>query len=257
MEPENEGAVLTVPLGEDGKIGALPEPLQKLFDQRIQEATRRAVEKAKREAGTPPPKDGDGIDPAEIEDLRQRVATYEQDDLTRQKRYDEALAKAQERAAKEREKEQAKYAAELAAKDEAAKKAQARAERQARRQVEATIRAAAVEHGAREESLDELVELLAPRVQLEEQDDDYVSVVLDKDGDPLDGGVPQLVIDYLASKSHHRKGDGGKSAGMNGGGGGTLTSQAAKVAAIKARIAARGHATADDMRELNEATTSS
>lgn len=251
----NEGAVLTVPLTEDGKIGALPEPLQKLFDQRISEATRRAVEKAKREA-PPPPKNEDGLDPQEVEDLRRKVAEYEQDDLARQKRYDEALQKAQERAAKEREKEAAKYAAELAAKDEAAKKAQQRAERQARRQVEATIRAAAVEHGAREESLDELVALLAPKVTLDEQDDDYVPVVLDDDGDPLDGGVPQLVIDYLAKRPHHRKGDGGKSAGMHGGGGGAPTSQAAKVAAIQARIAARGYATADDMREIAEATSS-
>lgn len=242
---ETPGA-LTVPIGEDGKIGALPEQLQKLFDARIADAIKRATEKAKAQ-----PPSGDGIDAQEVEDLRRRVADYEQDDLARQKRYDEALTKAQERAAKDREKADAKWAADLAAKDDAAQKATQRAERQARRQVEATIRAAAVQHGAREESLDELVALLAPKVALDEQDDDYVPVVRDADGDPLDGGIPQLVIDYLASKPHHRRNTGGQSAGTTGAGGGAATTAATKLAALQARVLAQGRATPADMQEMD------
>lgn len=243
MSDDNPGgAALTVPLDADGKIGALPEPLQKFFDSRIADAVRRA------KAAAPAPPTQTGIDPQEYDAAQRRIAELEEADLVRQKRFEEADAKRRERDERERAKAAEKHAQELAERDERATKAQQRAEKQARRQVDATIRAAAVQHGAREESLDELVELLSRRVGLDEQDDDYAPVVLDAHGDPLSGGISQLVIDYLASKPHHRRGGGGQSTGTTGTTTGQTTTDA-KRAAILDRIARNGP-TGKDLEEL-------
>lgn len=243
MSDDNAGgAALTVPLDADGKIGALPEPLQKFFDARIAEAVRRA------KATAPPPPAQTGIDPQEYDAAQRRIAELEEAELIRQKRFEEADRARSEREAKERAKAAEKHAQELATAAETATKAQQRAERQARRQVEAQIRAAAAQHGARDESVDELVALLSPRVTLEEQDDDYAPIVLDPDGEPLEGGVSQLVIDYLASKPHHRKGGGGQSTGTTGTTSGTTTTDARRNAILD-RIARNGP-TGKDLEEL-------
>lgn len=211
--------VLEVPIGEDGKIGTLPDPLQKLVDARIREATQRVA--AKR---TP--------DPVEAETLRTLQAEVEQyriKDAEAGKRYEEAIAIREAREQAERQKLQAEI--------------DRRTER-LKRAVQADIKAEALKAGAREESLDELAAILGPRVGL---NDDLDPVVDGADS------IEALVSAYLDSKPHHRKSPGGKSMGTTGGGARQTGADAGTQAqrdAILARIAKRGVPTGEDFKEL-------
>jgi hypothetical protein len=224
-EPETpEVQTLAVPLNPDGTIGTLPDPLQKLVDARIREATQRA------KAKTP--------DPVELERLKTLEAENEQfriKDAEAGKRYEEAIAIRETREQAER----ARLQTELDRRTE-------RLTRAARTE----IKAEALRLGAREESLDELVELLGTRVTL---NDDLDVVVKGADS------IAAMVAGYLDTKPHHRKAAGGQSMGTTGGvmtqTGGVASTN--KVAEIQARVRRQGRATAQDIQDLREAQAAS
>ncbi len=177
-----EAQFVQVPLNADGTIGTLPEPLQKFLDSRINAATQRV------KAKTP--------DPVETERLKTLEAENEQfriKDAEAGKRYEEATAIRDAREKADRE----KWQGELTRRTERLTQA-ARVE----------IKAEALRLGAREESLDELVELLGTRITL---NDDLDVVVKDAPN------IAALVGNYLDAKPHHRKAAGGQSMGAQGG----------------------------------------
>lgn len=217
-------ASLSVPLNPDGTIGTLPDPLQKLIDAQIRQAITRT------KAKTPDPVEAERLKTLEAENEQFRIR-----DAEAGKRYEEAIAIREAREKAERDRLQA----ELARRDERLTKA-ARVE----------IKAEALRLGAREESLDELVELLGARVSL---NDDLEVVVRDADS------IAALVAGYLDAKPHHRKAAGGQSMGTTGGvmtqTGGVASTN--KVAEIQARIRRQGRATGQDIRDLREAQAAS
>lgn len=216
--------VLTVPLTDDGKIGTLPEPLQQLVDARIREATQRAKAKST-----------DPVEAERLKTLESELESYRIKDAEAGKRYEEAIAIREAREKAERDKLQAEI--------------ERRTER-LKRATHADIKAAALKAGARDESIDELVALLGPKVSL---NDDLDPVVDGADS------IDALVAGYLDTKPHHRKAAPGQSMGTTGGAHAT-TGGAAKtdrVAEIEARIRKAGRATGQDMRDLREAKAAS
>lgn len=214
-----EAQFVQVPLNADGTIGTLPEPLQKFLDSRISAATQRV------KAKTPDPVESERLKTLEAENEQFRIK-----DAEAGKRYEEAIAIREQREKAERE----RLTAELDRRTE-------RLTRAAR----SDIKAEALRLGAREESLDELVELLGTRISL---NDDLEVVVKDADS------IAALVGSYLDAKPHHRKAGGGQSMGANGGAvartgtSGTPTDVA--VAAIHDRIRKQGRMTGQDMKDL-------
>ena len=182
---------LSVPLNEDGSIGTLPEPLQKLIDKRISEAVQRVKAKA-----DPP------ADPVERERLRQveaELTAHKIAEAEREKRYEEAIKMRETEFTKTLETERAE---------------RTRREQKLRDALKAEIRAAAVEAGARTESLPELGVLLSPRLGLNDALD---PIVLGEDGQPSDLTIAALVTSYLDHHPHHRKAHVATGGGARGG----------------------------------------
>jgi hypothetical protein len=172
---------LTVELDERGAPRAVPEPLQRWVNGLVADERRRATEKAL-------------PDPVERERLRQlesELSAYKIAEAEREKRYEEAL--------KMRE---ADLAEKLKAKDaDIARRTQRLADL-----LGAEVRAAALKHGAREESLEDLDVLLSHRIAL---DDDLNVVVLGDDGEPVeDGTIDALVAQTLDIKPYFRRAHG-------------------------------------------------
>ena len=199
---------LSVPLNPDGTIGALPEQLQKLVDARIRQATQRAK-------GDPSP-----VEAEELRQLRAKMSDIERQEAERKGEYEKALTM-----------RDAEYTAKLTK----AEQEVARRTVRLKESVKADIRAAAVELGARKESLPELETLLSLRMTLDEES--LTVRVLGDDGAPSDTSVADLVKAYLDAHAHHRA---AAPAGGGARGGasltGTLTSgaQAAYTAALDA-----------------------
>jgi len=181
---------LTVPMNTDGTIGTLPEPLQKFLDRRISEAVQRVKAKA------------EPTDPVEREKVRQleaQVHQFQVAEAEREQRYEEAL--------KLRETEWQKHL-------DAERHERERRDGKLLDGLKAEIRAAAVEAGARVESLPELGVLLSPRLTLNALLD---PVVLGDDGQPSDLTIAALVSDYLDHHPHHRKASAATGGGARGG----------------------------------------
>lgn len=193
---------LEIDVADDGKIGTLPEPIQKFVDGLISDAHRRAYEKATTEAKK------QGFDPVEREKLAQLEAekkAREIADLERDKKYEEAQKLRDERHQKD-----------LLAKDEAIQKREGRI----RKGLRADIRAAALKHGARDESLDELATMLTGDLDLDSDLEPFVKgsdgkPAVDKDGKPV--SIEGHVKAYLDSHAHHRKAPAGQGGGARGG----------------------------------------
>lgn len=219
-------SALTVPLNPDGSIGTLPDPLQKLLDTRIREATQRA--KAKTTA--------DPVETERLKTLETELEQYRIKDAEAGKRYEEAIAIREAREKAERDRLQA----ELDRRTERLKRA-----------AHAEIKAEALKAGAREESLDELVALLGTRISL---NDDLEPVVDGADS------IAALVVGYLDAKPHHRKATGGQSMGVTGGvmtqTGGVLPKPDA-VKALQDEIAKTGRIDGHTLRKLREARAQS
>lgn len=206
IPPQAAGSVLAVPIDEQGNIGALPEPLQRLMDARISDALKRGREKA---LATLP-------DPVERETLRKleaENAALKQAELERSGRYEEALKMREAEYAKERERLQT----DLQRRTEKLKRAAA-----------SEIRAAAVQFGAREQSLRELELILSAQVSLNAELD---PIVLGPDGQPTDASIAQLVKGYLDANPHHRA---APAAGGGARGGSSLTQGVVGTAATEA-----------------------
>lgn len=182
-------ATVEIEIGENGEIGTLPEQVQKFFDKRINEAYQKGADKSEKALKSLI------VDPKEIERLRtiekeaeeQRIALLERD-----KNYEEAQ--------KIRDK---RHQAEL----DAERQSHGKTKTKIRELVGKSVRAAAVEAGARAESLDELERLIGADVDF---DEDWNPFIKDKDGKPLADAkgekvsVEGYVADYLERKPHHK-----------------------------------------------------
>ena len=211
--------VLTVPLNADGSIGTLPDPLQKLIDTRIREATARAKAKP-----------ADPVETERLKTLESELETYRLKDAEAGKRYEEAIAIREAREQAER----ARLQTEIDRRTDRLRKA-----------LHADIQSDALKAGARDESLDELAALLAPKVSL---NDDLEPVV---DGAET---IDALVAGYLDARPHHRRSSGGQSMQTIGGvasrTGHTGTGTDAAVQAVLDRIQRRGRPTGQDLKDL-------
>jgi hypothetical protein len=236
--PAGDGAAaaaLTVPLNADGTIAALPDALQKHLDGIV---SRRLAEDRSRRSKTPDP-----VESERLKTLEQEVEGYRLRDAEAQRKYEDAIAIREERERKERD----RYQAEID-----------RRTQRIQRSVRAEIQAEALRAGARDESLDELAEILGGKVAL---NDDLDPVVAGADGQPDPGGIAGLVSRYLEAKPHHRRAPAGQTMGAAGGAfartGQSTGSAADRIAAIQARIAQQGGATGADLRDLREAKSAS
>lgn len=186
--------VVEIEIGDDGAIGKLPEPVQKFFDKKYDEAYRKGADKTER-ALSPLT-----VDPVEMERLRLRdkqLSDVELREAERQKEYEKAAKLRDEAAQKERE---AAIKAERLKTDAAVDRL--------RQSLGRTIRAAALAQGARAESLDELERLLGAEVDLDGDLNDFVKDASDPTKPRLtDKGekvtIEGLVADYLRTHPHH------------------------------------------------------
>lgn len=220
---------LEIEIGDDGKVGTLPEPLQKFFDERFKEAYGKGATKAGEEAKAQ-------IEAAEKkarEEERERLKASHQDPAAAEKaknleielskmKEDEALrAKNFEEAQKLRDQ---RHANELAERDKAVEAAQKETDRRTiriRELAKSEIRVEAIKAGARAESLDELEALLGSQIGLDQDLKPFVRDAkdpekprLDKDGKPV--LIEGLVTLYLTERPHHKapvKGTGGRATG--------------------------------------------
>jgi hypothetical protein len=195
-------ATVEIEIGENGEIGQLPESVQKFLDKQIDKAYQKGANKAERAFKTLV------VDPKEVETLRTKAK--ELDDLQlsiaeRDKNYEAAQQIRDKR-----------HQDELASE----RTAHQRAKQKIRESVGKTIRAAAVEAGARAESLDELERLIGADVDFDDKLDAFVK---GPDGNPLatDTGEPMslegYVKGYLDKKPHHKAGIPAKGGNAPGG----------------------------------------
>lgn len=208
-----------VEIGEDGKVGTLPEPLQKLFDERFSEAFGKGKAKGAEAVADLERKIADlqkgGLDPADREKLklleREKLQLEEQIAI-RDKKFEEA-----------KEKREAIHKAELADRDAKLQSAQADLQERTRRIQELgrkDIRVAAIAAGARAEALDQIEALLGPRIGL---DDALQPIVIDSAGTPAldkDGKavtVEGLVQSFLTEHAYFKTAPSGRGAGGGGG----------------------------------------
>lgn len=194
-------AIVEIEVGENGEIGTLPEPLQKFLNKQIDQAYQKGADKAEKRLGAL------AVDPKELERLRTIEKEAEDTRLQlaeRDKDWKTAQEIRDKRHADELEKERL---------------AHGKTKTKVRELVGKSIRAAAVEAGARAESLDELERLIGADVDL---DADLNPFIKGADGTPLttDKGeavtLEGYVSDYLAKKPHHKAGTpvkGGKAPG--------------------------------------------
>lgn len=181
-------ATVEIELGENGEIGKLPDVLQKFFDKRIDEAYQKGADKAEKRLSPL------AVDPKELEGLRSKAKDLEDLQLQiaeRDKNYEEAQKIRDKRHIDELKKEQDAHALTRKRVREFANKA---------------IRSAAVEAGARAESLDELERLIGADVDF---DQDMSPFIKGPDGNPLekDGVKVEIegyVREYLERKPHHK-----------------------------------------------------
>lgn len=225
---------IEVEVSDDGSIGKLPDPLQKFLDKRIDEAFKKGAEKT--EAKMTPYLS----DPVEMERLKLRDKQLAEVELREAER-----AKEYEKAAKLRDEAAAKEKADAV---KAEKAHTAKAIEKVRASVAKTIRAAALAHGARTESLDELERLLAADIDLDDELNEFVKDAKDPKSQRLtDKGEPVsvegLVAAYLQTHPHHVKAEpaqGGKARG-----GTTLAGKPPVLAGTDDRSKARAAVEAD------------
>ncbi len=198
---------IEIEVGDDGAPKSVPEPFQKLIDKAFGQGQAKAADELRK---THKP------DPVEIErakTLEIEVSKLKEAEAIREKRYEDAQAEATKR--------------HQAALDDERKSADVLkadiAKRTTRIQelVRKDIRAAALEAGARKESLHELEKLLGDAVGLDDALQPFVKgkdagqPLLDKDGKAVT--VEGYVASYLADNPHHKAAPGGRGGGAPGG----------------------------------------
>lgn len=193
-------ATIEIAVDETGKVdfNNLPEALKPAFQKEFDRAFGKGKTAKEAELAEKLAKPEDA---AELARLREEARKRDLEDDEKARRYEEAKAKLTTDAAAERTRLEAEVQ---------------RREARIRAGLAADIRAAALQHGARDESLKELEALLAPGLDL---DGEFRPVVKGEDGKPLldAKGAPVTVEAhvkaYLDSHAHHRK-----AAGVLGGG---------------------------------------
>lgn len=215
-------ASVQIEIGDDGKIGTLPDPVQSFLETKIAEAYGKGAAKAAADAKSQVEsqiaelKKG-GLSASEREKLKTLEA-----DLSRTS---EELAKAKGDAVEAERIRTERHQRELDDRDALVKKAHGEVNKRTARLTEMVgkdIKIAALNEGAREESLAELEALLAPRVGLDDGLQAFVRDAndpgkpqLDADGKPLT--IEGLVRQYLADKPHHIAAPEGRGGGRGGG----------------------------------------
>lgn len=188
-------AEVTIEIDDQGNVGTLPEPVQKLIDARIKDAYKRGAEKVEKELKATLP---DAAERERLKLLEQENAKFREEKALAEKNYEEARRLQEERLSKiaaEKDEHLKAKEAEIAKRDSRLKS-----------MLGAEIRAAAVAAGARDESLPELVQLLGADLAL---DADLNPFVKGEDGQPRKGkdGAPVsiegFVTQYLADHPHH------------------------------------------------------
>jgi hypothetical protein len=220
-------ATVEVEIGDDGRIGKLPDPLQRFLDDNINKAYGKGAAKAAEEAKGQVAKEvaaeiakvkaaGD-LGAAEREKLKTLEAEHSKalEDLAKERKdYAEA-----ERIRNER------HALELREREDKIKAAGDASEKRlirVRELVAKEIAAIAASSGARKESLPELEVLLGGRIGLDDalqpfvkDDKDAGKPALDTEGKPL--SIEGFVQQYLADHPHHKAATSGRGGGANGG----------------------------------------
>lgn len=216
-------ATVQIEIGDDGKVGTLPDPVQSFLQTKIDEAYGKGAAKAAADAKTQVEsqiaelKKG-GLGAAE----RERLKTLEAD-LSKS---NEELARAKGDAVEAERIRNERHTQQLAERDADVKKAQKEVERRTKRiadMVGKDVKIAALNEGAREESLAELELLLSPRIGLDDGLQAFVRDANDPGKPQLDAdGVTPLTIEglvrqYLAAHPHHKAAPEGRGGGRGGG----------------------------------------
>lgn len=213
-------AKVEIEIGDDGTIGTLPEPVQKFFTAKFNEAFGKGAEKTALEArgqieaaakALAEEKAKHASDPASVEKVKSlelELSKMREAEAVREKNFEEAQKVRDERYAKELAERDKKLADEQQMTKAEIEKRDARL----RANVETDIKAEAIKAGVRDASLDEVCEILAkfvgldadfrPTVQADPFRQRFTESKLGADGKPV--AIESLVAEYLALKPHHK-----------------------------------------------------
>lgn len=223
-QTETQTQALTIELDEKGQPKALPDPIQRELDRRVNAAVQTAIKNYEKKGALTP------AEREELAALRDEKARLEQSVAEHNNDWKGALEKNNQRW-------EAKYSADLAARDAEIK---ARDERLTRIQQQTklgAIRAAAVAAGARDESLPELEKLLGADIQFDAETDAPFVPGADGTKQPIE----QFVTTYLQAHPHHLgrgKGTPGRAPGGASFAGRAINTADAKKEAVFAEVAA-------------------
>lgn len=194
-----------------GKVGTLPEPVQKMVDGLINQAhkgLRSQISDLEKKVGG----GNDAVERERLKALEEENQRFKTADAERKSEYDKALKIREDADAKrdeERKKDADKTQAEIKRRDE-----------RLREMARSEIKIAAKRHGARDESLDELARLLGADLDLDADLQPFVKgtdgkPAVDKDSKPVT--IEGYVKAYLDTHTHHRAAAGGTGGGARGG----------------------------------------
>lgn len=173
-----EARALTVPLNDDGSIGKLPPELQKHITAEI----AKVIKSVRADAANP-------VVEEKLKQLEEENERFKLQEAERSNNYEEAT-KLRETKFQARERE---LLADI--------------ERRTQRLADmalSEVKAAALKHGAREDSLEDIAVLLSGKVAVDEKTLD--TLVIGEDGKPVEGGtIEALVKDWLEAKPIFRK----------------------------------------------------
>lgn len=226
-----------IEIGDDGRLGTLPEPVQAFVDRLVNESYGKAYAKARAE--------GRPTNPADVERLKaleEENASYKLADAERAKAWDEAR--------KVLEQQHGKKLQEVSsALDSERTRARTLAERSLREQVRAT----ALQHGANPDSVSDFLAAIVNGQITYDPAQDYAPMVT-VDGQPAALDVEGLVKTELDKRPWFRKAPpagGGSRGGASGMG---ATADVGKTAAYQAALAAfQQNANGETLRALQEA----
>lgn len=233
-----------IELGDDGKPGTLPEPLQQWVDGLIKSEHGRAYAKARAEAAKA------GVSIADLERLKaleEENQRYQVAEAERQKDWEKARAMLEQAAAKERDKLSADLQAE-----------RQRALNLARRTVREQVRAAALQAGAHSDFLDDFTDLVMTRSAIDfDMAQDYAPLLKgDAGAAPLDVAAHvKTMLDARPNFKAAPAAGGGARGGYNARTGAAPTSEAdAAFVAAASRVQQGGDRSAAALEALVEAT---
>jgi hypothetical protein len=210
---------VVVEFGEDGKPVKVPAEVQALIDRSFGQGQAKATDEAAKKMKTEIEslRQAGNLNPAERERLRSLevdLSKTREELAMRDKNFEEAQKIREER-----------HARDLSEREDKLKAKDAEVERRTGRIRELLgnqLRAAALEAGARKESIGELEVLLGSRIGLDDALQAFVTdakdagkAALDKDGKPVT--IEGFVAQYLTDHPHHKSPTSGRGGGGRGG----------------------------------------